>query len=312
MWTTRLALRFRSTAPVALGAVSAGALYAAAQCQAAEPAPVGLNPKAWTPLTLTKITPLSANSAVYRFAFEDPEATSGMTVASMLMTKAAIGSEKADGTRANVIRPYTPISRPDEKGYLELAVKSYPDGKMSKHIASLRVGDKLDFKGPVVKLPYKPNNHSHIGMVAGGTGIAPMLQVLDEVLDNPADKTQVSLIFANVSEHDILLKRQLDAREALYPDRVSIYYVVDKAPVRAVGEPAWQGGVGYVTAAMLRSKLPPPSDLSMVYVCGPPPMYKAICGAKATKETPDDPKKQGELSGFLKELGYTSDNVFKF
>jgi hypothetical protein len=33
-----------------------------------------------------------------------------------------------------------------------------------------------------------------------------VLQVADHILNNPADKTKVSLVFANVSEGDILLK----------------------------------------------------------------------------------------------------------
>ena len=92
-----------------------------------------------------RAVPLTENTAIYRFAFADPEATSGMTVASCLLTKAPIGSEKPDGSRANVLRPYTPMSRPNAKGYLDLAVKVYPEGKMSKHIASLKPGDTLDF-----------------------------------------------------------------------------------------------------------------------------------------------------------------------
>lgn len=39
-----------------------------------------------------------------------------------------------------------------------------------------------------------------------GTGITPMLQVANHILDNPDDRTKVSLLFANVSEGDILLK----------------------------------------------------------------------------------------------------------
>ena len=38
-------------------------------------------------------------------------------------------------------------------------------------------------------------------------------------------------------------------------------------------------------------------------------MYKAICGAKGTKE---DPKAQGELGGMLKTMGYETSSVFKF
>ena len=255
----------RAPAAAAAAAGLATAAYKYSNALAAPPA--GLDPKAWTPLTLTKVTPLSDNTAIYRFAFDEPTATSGMTVASCLLTKAAIGSAKPDGSRANVMRPYTPISRPEVVGYLELAVKSYPQGKMSKHIAEMKIGDKLDFKGPIVKLPYKANEHKEIGMVAGGTGIAPMLQVVDEIIANPADKTKVSLIFANVSEADILMKKEIDAKAAAHPDKLKVYYVVDKATSWF-----WRGGTGYVTDAMLKEHMPSPGSSSMIYVCGPPPM----------------------------------------
>jgi cytochrome-b5 reductase len=268
----------------------------------------GLSPNEWRPLKLQTITPLSHDTAVYRFAYSDMRATSGMRVASCLWVRAAIGSTKADGSRANVIRPYTPISRPDDRGFLDLAVKTYPDGKMSQHVASLKVGETLEMKGPVVKLPYRRNEHARIGMVAGGTGIAPMLQVIDEILVGESafgpDRTKVSLIFANVSEQDILLKQEVDRRAAAHPDRLEVFYLVDQA-----SSVDWRGGVGYVTKQMLAERMPPPGSENRVFVCGPPPMVKAVCGAKGTKE---DRNGQGELSGMLKELGYSPEEVFKF
>ena len=109
------------TAAVGFVAWSTSSLSSATEAEAAPAA--GLDPTKWQELTLTKVVQLSHNSSVYRFAFDDPKATSCMGVASLLMTKAAIGSEKPDGTRANVMRPYTPISRPEAVGYVELAVK---------------------------------------------------------------------------------------------------------------------------------------------------------------------------------------------
>lgn len=178
------ALRLSRNA-TALGAAGATAALGAFGLQQSSHEPsraqasasVGLDPKGWTPLTLSHVRKLTANTAIYRFAYDDAEATSGMSVASLLMVKAPIGSEKPDGSRANVLRPYTPITRPEQPGYLELAVKTYPDGKMSQHMAKMKVGDKLDFKGPILKRSYKANEYEHIGMVAGGTGITPMLQV---------------------------------------------------------------------------------------------------------------------------------------
>lgn len=46
-----------------------------------------------------------------------------------------------------VIRPYTPTSDEDQKGFLEFIIKRYPEGPMSEHIHSLKPGDTLDTKG---------------------------------------------------------------------------------------------------------------------------------------------------------------------
>lgn len=43
-------------------------------------------------------------------------------------------------------------------------------------------------------------------MTQGGTGITPVLQVISAVLADPKDKTQLSLIYANQSEEDILVR----------------------------------------------------------------------------------------------------------
>jgi cytochrome-b5 reductase len=43
-------------------------------------------------------------------------------------------------------------------------------------------------------------------MIAGGTGITPMLQLIREMLQNPDESIELRLIFANQSEDDILLR----------------------------------------------------------------------------------------------------------
>ena len=71
------------------------------------------------------------------------------------------------------IRPYTPTSDEDQKGYIDLVVKSYPGGAMSEHLHSMSPGQRLDFKGPIPKYPWSENKHDHIALIAGGTGITP-------------------------------------------------------------------------------------------------------------------------------------------
>ncbi|KAG9152912.1 hypothetical protein Leryth_012535 [Lithospermum erythrorhizon] len=256
-----------------------------------------LNPNKWIEFKLKDKAQVSHNSQLFRFSF-DPSSKLGLDIASCLLTRAPLGQD-AEGKQKYVIRPYTPISDPEAKGYFDLLIKVYPEGKMSQHFARLNPGDVLEVKGPNEKLRYTPNMKKHIGMIAGGSGITPMLQIIDAILKNADDNTQVSLIYANVSPDDILLKKKLDVLAAKHPN-LKVFYTVD-TPSKD-----WNGGVGYVSKEMVVKGLPAPSDDSLILVCGPPGMMKHISGDKAKDWT------QGEVSGILKELGYTESMVYKF
>ncbi|QDZ21782.1 NADH-cytochrome b5 reductase [Chloropicon primus] len=260
----------------------------------------GMQKDAWVPFTLSERTKVTGNTHLYRFKLDDAEDSINLPIASCLLVRARIGEKQEDGNNKFVIRPYTPTSASTTKGYFDLVVKVYEKGVMSKHFGNLKTGDSLEIKGPIVKLPYAANMKKHIGMVAGGTGITPMLQVAEAILSNPEDKTKVSLIFGNVTEKDIILRKELDEYAKKHPDRFEVFYVLDKPGF------FWKGGKGYITKEMLQQRMPAPSNENMVFVCGPPPMMNVISGNKA----PD--KSQGELKGLLKDLGYTSDQVFKF
>ena len=54
-------------------------------------------------------------------------------------------------------------------------------------------------------------------MLAGGTGVTPMYQVANAILKNPSDKTQITLLFANVGADDILIENELTNLQALSP-----------------------------------------------------------------------------------------------
>ncbi len=53
---------------------------------------------------------------------------------------------------------------------------------------------------PRVKFPGKPEEirkAGHIGLISGGTGITPMLQIIMAILKDEEDNTKVSLLYAN-------------------------------------------------------------------------------------------------------------------
>jgi cytochrome-b5 reductase len=53
-----------------------------------------------------------------------------------------------------------------------------------------------------------------------------MYQIIKAILSNPEDKTEISLIFANVNVDDILLKDELDKLADNHP-QFKVYYVLN-------------------------------------------------------------------------------------
>lgn len=144
------------------------------------------------------------------------------------------------------MRSYTPISGDHQPGYFDLLVKAYPQGNITQHIAGLEIGQHIRVRGPKGHFTYTPNMVRHFGMIAGGSGITPMLQIVRAIMRGRAngDKTEVDLIFANVNHDDILLKDDLDALNKEDPG-VRVHYVLNNPPE------GWTGGVGFVTPEML-------------------------------------------------------------
>lgn len=185
---------------------------------------------------------------------------------------------------------------------MDLMIKQYKGGPMSTHIHSLKPGDTLEVKGPLPKYSWEANKHKHIALIAGGTGITPMYQLLRAIFSNPEDKTKVTLLYGNIAEEDILLKRELADLENEYPQRFRAFYALEKPDMKN-----WQGAQGYIGKELIKTVLPEPKESDFkVFVCGPPGMMKSISGPKKS------PKDQGELTGILKELGYNSDQIYKF
>lgn len=248
-------------------------------------------------LKLASIENVNHNTKRFRFEFPEGESNvSGLHIASALLTK-----YQSPDMEKPVMRPYTPVSDEETRGYLDLLVKRYPNGPMSEHLHDMTPGQRLDFKGPLPKYPWAPNKHDHITLIAGGTGITPMFQLVRAIFNNPEDKTKVTLVFGNLTEEDILLKKEFEELENTYPRRFRAFYVLDTPPE------GWAQGKGYITKELLKTVMPEPKENNIkVFVCGPPGLYKAISGAKKS------PSDQGELSGILKELGYSLEQVYKF
>ena len=189
-------------------------------------------------------------------------------------------------------------------------IKKYPSGKGSGKMHSLVPGDTMSFR-TLHEFDYKPNAYPSMTLIAGGSGITPIFQLCNAILSNPADQTKLSLVYANNSPEDILLRHEFDQLEQQYRGRFRALYTVStrKGPSGLEDEdPSLQ--VGYVTKALLQSAMAsgvPGTGNGKVLVSGPPAMTEAVAGAKGGFGWT-----QGSIGGILKELGYSADDVHKF
>jgi len=195
-----------------------------------------------------------------------------------------------------VVRPYTPTSSDEDLGYVDLVIKVYfknvhpkfPDGgKMSQYLNDMKINDTMDVRGPSGLLVYngkgefairkdkksepKIATYKKISMIAGGTGITPMLQLIRHVMRDANDNTQMALLFANQTEEDILLREELEQVQQDYPGQFKLWYTVDRP------SEDWKYSTGFVSSEMIEEHLFAPSDDHLVVLCGPPPMINFAC-----------------------------------
>ncbi|XP_008303460.1 NADH-cytochrome b5 reductase 2 [Stegastes partitus] len=292
---------------VAVSLVVATVLYLLLGSEKKKKLPVTLqDPTVKYPLPLIHKQEISHDTKKFRFGLPSGSHILGLPVGQHVYLSAKVSGSL-------VVRAYTPVSSDEDQGFVDLVVKvyyknihpSYPDGgKMSQYLDSMTLGDTIDFRGPNGLLVYKGKGQfsiradkkseakvkkfRHVAMIAGGTGITPMLQLLRRITSDPSDGTKCSLIFANQTEKDILLREELEEVQKNHPGRVKLWFTLDKPPQD------WKFSSGFVTADMIQKHLPAASSDVLVVLCGPPPMIQNAC-------LPN-----------LDKLGHKTENIFAY
>ncbi|KAJ3295475.1 NADH-cytochrome b5 reductase [Borealophlyctis nickersoniae] len=241
----------------------------------------------WREFPLKEKVIITHNTAIYRFSLPNPDDVLGLPIGQHISVAVEIEGK-------DVQRSYTPTSSDDDLGHFDLLIKASCVVEILIFAGGLQIGQNIRVKGPKGQFRYTPNCVRAFGMIAGGTGITPMLQIIKAVLKNPLDITEIDLIFANVKEEDILLRDELDDLAKKHP-QFRVHYVLNEPPA------GWTGGVGFVTKEFIQKHCPPPADDIKILLCGPLPMIKA-------------------MSTYTEELGYPkskaiskmNDVVFKF
>jgi len=251
------------------------------------------NPDIKYPLRLTHKENVSHDTRRFRFELPSSKHVLGLPIGQHIYLTAHINGEL-------VKRPYTPTTSDDNQGYFDLVIKVYPNGKMTQYLDKLHIGHTIDVSGPSGNLIYKDNglfdirtrkpepfvtrHVRHLGLIAGGSGITPMYQILNEILKEqtsilPSQRVDIKmwLLFANQTEQDILLRDELELLAASNSDRFKLWYTVDRE------SDGWKYSKGFINEDMIKAHMPPPSDDVLICICGPPPMIKFACNPNLDK-----------------------------
>jgi len=229
----------------------------------------------------TKII-LSHDSFLLDFALQSPEHILGLPTGKHLFLSANIDGE-------TVLRRYTPISSNYDAGCVKFVIKAYrptkrfpKGGKMSQYLDSLKIGETIDIRGPVGEFEYEACGKFYVdgelcfarqfNMIAGGTGITPVMQIASEILRHPEDATKMVLIFACREENDLLMRSCLDEWAQKFPHKFQVHYILsDMWPKN------WKYSTGFVSKALFQEQLFPAGDDVYNLMCGPPIMLDKGC-----------------------------------
>jgi len=249
-----------------------------------------VDPDTKYPLKLVEKEIISHDTRLFRFELPSENHVLGLPVGQHIYLSARI-NEKL------VVRPYTPTTSDEDAGHMDLVIKVYfkdvhpkfPEGgKMSQYLENLEIGQTVDVRGPSGLLTYngrgkfsikadkksteaKEVSVTKVSMIAGGTGITPMLQLITAIFRDPQDLTEIALLFANQSEEDILLRNELERIQSQFPQRFKVWYTVDRP------KEGWAYSSGFVDDQMIKDHLHGPGNDSLVVMCGPPPMINFAC-----------------------------------
>ncbi|KAE8603034.1 hypothetical protein XENTR_v10014202 [Xenopus tropicalis] len=150
-------------------------------------------------------------------------------------------------------------------------------------------GDYISISNPQGTFSsFQIENVMDVFLVAAGTGITPMIRLLQHVLTCVSSLRKAKLIFFNKKEEDILWKEQVEEL-SLADKRFEAQLILSEPSVK------WTGYRGQISYSLLNESILRTEEGSKILIC--------ICGPNAFVD-------QG--ISFLQDLGFSKEEVFAF
>ena len=162
-------------------------------------------------------------------------------------------------------RAYSFSSMPKD-GSVSFLIRNVPGGLMSTFLREqAQPGDQIKMAGPLGCF-YLREIRRPVLMLAGGTGLAPFLAMLEKIAASGGASAPIHLIYGVNNDSDLVALDQL----AALASRISNFTYA----LVVASNDSQQPNKGYVTQHIAPAQLNE-GDVD-IYLCGPPPMVEAV------------------------------------
>ena len=184
-----------------------------------------------------------------------------------------------DGYQAQ--RSYS-IATPVDADRVTITVERLDDGEVSPYLTDvLVVGDRIELRGPIGGyFVWEPDRGGPLLLVAGGSGIAPLMAILRARLEAMSD-VPVRMLLSWRSGDDVIYADEL-AAIAQGATNVQITHTFTRS-----APDGWTGRTGRLDRDTLAALAWSPPERPLTYVCGPTGLVEAV--ATALVELGHDP-----------------------
>jgi ferredoxin-NADP reductase len=175
-----------------------------------------------------------------------------------------------DGYRAE--RSYSIASAP-HVSTIELAVERLDDGEVSMYLTDVLVpGDQLELRGPIGgHFTWKPADGGPVLLVAGGSGVAPLMSMIRERFAQQSD-VPMRLLYSSRSWDEVIYRDELTELAARHAGFELVPTLTRRQP------PEWTGYSRRIDREILASVAYPPDAEPLAYVCGPSALVESAAG----------------------------------
>ena len=178
-----------------------------------------------------------------------------------------------DGERLRRAYSFASACLPDAP--VHVTVKRIENGRVSNHLNdTIQEGQELEVLGPSGNFTVEPRavNQRHLVMVAGGSGITPIMSILETVI-RVEGGSRVTLIYGNRGLDDVIFRDRLARLCDEVGERLVVDHVLERPPEN------WSGGTGLLSGDVLEARFQAlgiqDDGLVRYFVCGPTIMMEA-------------------------------------